>query len=155
DDAIVVRSLLSRWIDEAPGLALVGAFRNGREALDALDKTQPHVVVLDVEMPEMDGITTLPKLLARRRDLSVIMASALTRDHAEVAMKAVALGPADYIPKPVSEGGVMTSAWFQGELIAKIRVLGSQPKKRPVLPPYARRPAGPATRRLGAAVQRA
>src|SRR5258708_5360691 len=77
DDAVVVRSLLSRWIGETPDLKLVAALRNGREALEQLDQTRPDVVVLDIEMPELDGISTLPKLLERRRDLVVIMASAL------------------------------------------------------------------------------
>jgi len=110
DDAVVVRSLLSRWIEDAPGLKLVAALRNGREAIERLDQAKPDVVLLDVEMPELDGISTLPRLLERRRDLIVIMASALTRDHAEVTLRALALGAADYIPKPENEGGVMTSA---------------------------------------------
>jgi two-component system chemotaxis response regulator CheB len=154
DDAVVVRSLLSRWVEETTGLKLVASLRNGREALENLDHARPDVVVLDVEMPELDGISTLPKLLERRRDLVVIMASALTRDHAEVTIKALSLGAADYIPKPAAEGGVMTSASFQRELIEKIRVLGGRRKKRPLPPPYARRPIGPVTRRLGGAVQR-
>src|SRR5215213_7561329 len=153
DDAAVVRSLLSRWIDEAPGLKLVAALRNGREAIERLDHARPDVVVLDVEMPELDGISTLPKLLERRRDLSVIMASALTRDHAEVTLKALSLGAADYIPKPAAEGGVMTSMTFQRELIEKIRALGVRRRKRP-LPLYPRRAVNPALRRLGGSVQR-
>src|SRR5882757_8848159 len=124
DDAAIVRSLLSRWVEEAPGLRLVAALKNGREAIERLDLARPDVVVLDVEMPELDGISTLPKLLQRRRDLSVIMASAL------------ALGAADYIPKPAAEGGMMTSAAFQRELIEKICALGLRRKKRtlPQLP---------------------
>jgi two-component system chemotaxis response regulator CheB len=118
DDAVVVRSLVSRWIEETPDLKLVAALRNGREAVEQLDQTRPDVVVLDIEMPELDGISTLPKLLERRRDLVVIMASALTRDHAEVTLKALSLGAADYIPKPTNEGGMMTSAAFQRDLIA-------------------------------------
>jgi two-component system chemotaxis response regulator CheB len=106
-------------------------------------------------MPELDGISTLPKLLERRRDLVVIMASALTRDHAEVTLKALALGAADYIPKPTGDGGVMTSVAFQRDLIAKIQALGRRKRLRPPLPPYARRTAYAATRRLGGAVQRA
>ena len=140
---------VSRWIEETPGLKLVAALQNGREALERLDHARPDVVVLDVEMPELDGISTLPKLLERRRDLAVIMASALTRDHAEVTLKALALGAADYIPKPTTEGGVMTSASFQRELIEKIRALGVRRRKRPLPPPYARRSVNPATRRLG------
>src|SRR5882724_12370020 len=155
DDAAIVRSLLSRWVEEAPGLKLVAALRNGREALERLDDARPDVVVLDVEMPELDGISTLPRLLERRRDLVVIMASALTRDHAEVTLRALALGAADYIPKPAAEGGVMTSAAFQRDLIAKIQALGHRRRTRPPLPPYARRSAYAATRRLGGAVQRA
>ena len=67
DDAAVVRSLVSRWVEETPGLRLVAALRNGREALERLDHARPDVVVLDVEMPELDGISTLPRLLERRR----------------------------------------------------------------------------------------
>ncbi|AMN44330.1 protein-glutamate methylesterase/protein-glutamine glutaminase [Rhodoplanes sp. Z2-YC6860] len=155
DDAVVVRSLLSRWIEETPDLRLVAALRNGREAIEQLDRTRPDVVVLDIEMPELDGISTLPRLLERRRDLIVIMASALTRDHAEVTLKALSLGAADYIPKPTGEGGVMTSVAFQRDLIAKIQALGHRKRSRPPLPPYARRTTYAATRRLGGAVQRA
>ena len=155
DDATVVRSLLSRWIDDTPGLKLVAALKNGREAIEQLDHARPDIVVLDVEMPELDGISTLPKLLQRRRDLTVNMASALTRDHAEVTLKALAHGAADYIPKPVAEGGVMTSATFRRELIEKIQALGKRRHKRPLPPPYARRAVNPALRRLGTNAQRA
>ena len=65
DDAVVVRGLVSRWIEEAPDLKLVAALRNGREAIEQLDRTKPDVVVLDVEMPELDGISTLPLLLEK------------------------------------------------------------------------------------------
>jgi two-component system chemotaxis response regulator CheB len=153
DDATVVRGLVSRWVEDTPGLKMVASLKNGREALEWLDQARPDVVVLDVEMPELDGISTLPKLLERRRDLTVIMASALTRDHAEVTLKALALGAADYVPKPLTEGGIMTSVAFQRELIDKIRALGAR-RRKPALPPYARPPSQLATRRLGAAVQR-
>jgi two-component system chemotaxis response regulator CheB len=146
DDAVIVRSLLSRWIEEAPGLKLAASLRNGVEAIEHLDEADPDVVVLDIEMPGLDGISTLPKLLARRRDLVVIMASALTRDHAEVTLKALALGAADYIPKPAAEGGMITSASFQRELVEKIRALGS--RRRPQsLQSYKRLNVMPVTRR--------
>src|SRR4029078_10005697 len=79
DDAAVVRSLLSRWIEETPGLKLVAALRNGREAIERLDHARPDVVVLDVEMPVLDGISTFPKLPERRRDRVRMRASALSR----------------------------------------------------------------------------
>jgi two-component system chemotaxis response regulator CheB len=154
DDAVVVRSLMSRWISEQPGLALVAALRSGREALDQFDLHNPDVVVLDVEMPHLDGISTLPLLLEKKRDLVVIMASALTRDNAEVTIKALSLGAADYIPKPQAEGGVITSATFQSDLIAKIRALGPRSRRPPRPPAYARRTGSPATRKLAGAIQR-
>src|SRR3954464_3690373 len=154
DDAAIVRSLVSRWVEEAPGLKLVAALRNGREALERLDHARPDVVVLDVEMPELDGISSLPRLLERRRDLVVIMASALTRDHAEGTLRALALGAADYIPTPGPEGGMMTSASFQRELIEKISALGLRRKKRPLPPPYPRASVNPALRRFGGSAQR-
>jgi two-component system chemotaxis response regulator CheB len=146
DDAIVVRSLMSRWISEQPGLALVAALRSGREAVDQFEQHDPDVVVLDVEMPHLDGISTLPLLLEKKRDLVVIMASALTRDNAEVTIKALSLGAADYIPKPEAEGGVITSVSFQTDLIAKIRALGPRARRAPRPPAYARRTVAPATR---------
>ena len=148
DDAIIVRSLLSRWIEEAPGLQLVAALRNGREVIERLDQANPDVVILDVEMPELDGIATLPKLFEWRRDLVVIMASALTRDHAEMTLKALALGAADYIPKPEAEGGVMTSLSFKRDLIEKIRALGLRHRQRPQTPPCAVRTSAPSMPRL-------
>ena len=155
DDAVVVRTLLSRWVDETPDLKLVAALRTGREAVDQFAQHNPDVVVLDVDMPDLDGLSTLPLLFEKKRDLTVIMVSALTRDNAEVTLKALALGAADYIPKPVTEGGVITASNFQRELIDKIRALGVRRPRRVMPPAYARRPgASPATRRLGGAIQR-
>ena len=154
DDAVVVRSLISRWIGEQPGLTVVAALRSGREAVDQFEQHDPDVVVLDVEMPHLDGISTLPLLLEKKRDLVVIMASALTRDNAEVTIKALSLGAADYIPKPDTEGGVITSTSFHTDLIAKIRALGPRARRAPRPPAYARRVLAPATRRLAGAIQR-
>ena len=105
DDAVVVRSLLTRWIDSEPELKLVAAVRNGRDAIEQLNDTDPDVVILDVDMPGLDGISTLPLLLQKKRDLVVIMASTLTRHNAEITLKALSLGAADYIPKPEGARG--------------------------------------------------
>src|SRR5258707_355514 len=90
DDAVVVRGLVSRWVEEEPGLVLAASLRNGREAVDQLDRVDPDVVILDIEMPELDGISALPLLLAKKRDLVVIMASTLTRQNAQVSLRALA-----------------------------------------------------------------
>src|SRR5215469_12836562 len=100
DDAIVVRGLLVRWIEAETGLQVVASLRSGREAIDQLERANPDVVLLDVDMPDIDGITALPRLLEKQRDLVVIMASTLTRRNAEISLRALSLGAADYVPKP-------------------------------------------------------
>src|SRR5215475_9103831 len=130
DDAVVVRGLVSRWIQEEPGMEVVASLRTGREAVDQLERADPDVVILDVEMPVLDGISALPLLLEKKRDLVVIMASTLTRRNAEVSLKALSLGAADYIPKPETNREVTTSATFRRDLIEKIRHLGAR-RRRP------------------------
>lgn len=129
DDAIVVRGLVARWIEAEPGLAVVGSLRGGREAIEQVDRLNPDVVILDVDMPDMDGITALPRLLEKRRDLIVIMSSSLTRRNAEVSLRALSLGAADYIPKPESTREIASSDSFRRELIEKIRALGGRRRR--------------------------
>jgi two-component system, chemotaxis family, protein-glutamate methylesterase/glutaminase len=130
DDAVVVRGLVSRWVAEQPGLAVVASLRTGRQAVDQLERADPDVVVLDIDMPELDGISALPLLLEKKRDLVVIMASTLTRRNAEISLKALALGAADYVPKPDSNRGITTSTAFRRELIEKIVELGARRRRR-------------------------
>jgi two-component system, chemotaxis family, protein-glutamate methylesterase/glutaminase len=139
DDAVVVRGLVSRWIEEEPGLQVVASLRTGRQAVDQVERTNPDVVLLDVEMPDLDGLSALPLLLEKKRDLVVIMASTLTRRNAEVSLKALSYGAADYIPKPETNREVTTSASFRRELIEKIRTLGGR-RKRPAEGMPARKP---------------
>jgi two-component system chemotaxis response regulator CheB len=126
------------------GLEVVATLRSGREAIDRLERTDPDVVILDVDMLDIDGITALPLLLAKRPDLVVIMASTLTRRNAEISLRALALGAADYIPKPETNGEVMSSESFRRQLIDKIRALGSR-RKRGSMRARALGPAAPAT----------
>src|SRR6187402_3332516 len=129
DDAVVVRGLVSRWIDEEPDLKTVASVRTGRDAVDHVLRANPDVVILDIDMPDLDGLSALPLLLEKKRDLTVIMASTLTRRNAEVSLKALSLGAADYIPKPATNREVTTSASFRRDLIEKIRQLGGRRKR--------------------------
>jgi two-component system chemotaxis response regulator CheB len=143
DDAVVVRGLMSRWLGEEPDFEVVGIFRNGREAVDNVIRTRPDVVILDVEMPELDGLAALPLLLARKPDLIVIMSSTLTRRNAEVSLKALSLGATDYLAKPESNRDVTVSVSFRREIIERIRQLGG--RRRPQsAPPAQARTARPA-----------
>src|SRR6266700_7700670 len=131
DDAVVVRGLIVRWVESEPGLEVVAALRSGREAIAQMGQADPDVVILDVDMPDMDGITALPRLLAAKPELVVIMASTLTRRNAEISLRALALGAADYIPKPETTREVTTSETFRRELVEKIRALGLRRKAVP------------------------
>jgi two-component system chemotaxis response regulator CheB len=148
DDAVVVRNLLRQWIEAAPGLTVVAALRSGREAIAQIERSDPDVVILDVDMADIDGITALPRLLEKKRDLVVIMASTLTRRNAEISLRALTLGAADYIPKPESSNEVGGSNAFRRELIDKIRVLGARRRRDvvtgraiPVVRPAGTKPA--------------
>ena len=129
DDAVVVRGLFGRWVEAEPDLEVVASLRTGREAVNQVERADPDVVVLDVDMPELDGLAALPLLLEKRRDLVVIMASTLTRRNAEISLKALSLGATDYIPKPASNREVTGSPSFRRDLIEKIRQLGLRSKR--------------------------
>jgi two-component system chemotaxis response regulator CheB len=130
DDSVVARGLISRWIDEDPQLTIVASHRNGKLAVDDVVKSAPDVVVLDVEMPEMDGLTALPLLLKAKPGLVVVMASTLTRRNAEISLKCLSLGAADYVPKPESNSGVTTSVDFRNEVVEKVKALGMKARLR-------------------------
>jgi two-component system chemotaxis response regulator CheB len=128
DDSAVARGLVRRWVEEEPNLEIVASLRTGREAISYLDRTHPDVVVLDVDMPDMDGISALPLMLQKRPDLAVIMASTLTRRNAEITLKALALGALDYVQKPEANG-VVSNPEFRRDLLAKIREFGARSRR--------------------------
>jgi two-component system chemotaxis response regulator CheB len=138
DDAVVVRGLLARWIDCELDMQVVATLSNGREAVAQIESSNADVVMLDIDMPELDGISALPLLLQKKRDLAVIMVSTLTRRSAEISLRALALGAADYIPKPETARDATNSIPFRRELIEKIRTLARNRFSPRV---YARMPA--------------
>jgi two-component system chemotaxis response regulator CheB len=131
DDSAVIRGLLARALEADPALAVVGTAANGRDALAAQARLRPDVVVLDIEMPVMDGLAALPALLTADPAVQVVMASTLTTRGAEVTMKALRLGAADYVPKPTAIGGIAAAGeGFRRDLVAKVRALGRAARVR-------------------------
>ena len=128
DDSAVIRGIVVRWIESAPDMVVVGAAVNGQDAVERAKATKPDVVVLDIEMPVMDGVTAVPLILGACPHAKIIMASTLTRRNAEISMKALALGAADYVPKPTSIGGGEAAEEFRRELLSRVSALG---RKRP------------------------
>jgi two-component system chemotaxis response regulator CheB len=122
----VIRGLISRWIGAEPDMMVAASLRTGLEAVHQLERINPDVAVLDIEMPELDGISALPQLLAKKRDLIIIMASTLTRRNAEISFKALSLGASDYIPKPETTREPQAAEIFHHDLIQKIRNFGAK-----------------------------
>ncbi|MGF1463584.1 MAG: chemotaxis response regulator protein-glutamate methylesterase [Maricaulaceae bacterium] len=133
DDSAVVRGLVSRWIDTEPDLALAGSCVDGQQALDRVAAINPDVIVLDIEMPRLDGLTALPELRKRAPKAKIVMASTLTRRGADVTLRALSAGAADYLAKP--DGARLASARdFREDLLAKVRALGGNTDPRGIRP---------------------
>ncbi|QWG19405.1 chemotaxis response regulator protein-glutamate methylesterase [Bradyrhizobium sediminis] len=163
DDSVVIRGLISRWVGSEPDMVVAASLRTGLDAVNQIERVNPDVAVLDIEMPELDGISALPLLLAKKRNLIIIMASTLTRRNAEISFKALSLGASDYIPKPESTREQAAAETFHHDLIQKIRSLGAKLRRNvpasPNLPGHATnplpapdRPRGPLSRPLQAPV---
>jgi two-component system chemotaxis response regulator CheB len=124
DDAVVFRRLVANELASDPALEVAGTAANGRIALARMVQVNPDVVILDVEMPEMDGLATLAELRKTYPRLPVIMFSALTERGAEATLDALALGATDYFTKPANVGGMDASLEvIRGQLIPKIKAL--------------------------------
>jgi two-component system chemotaxis response regulator CheB len=134
DDSVVIRGMISRWIEAEPDMTVAASMRTGLDALNNFDRCEPDVVVLDIEMPDLDGLSALPRLLAKKRDLVVIMASTLTRRNAEISFKALSLGASDYVPKPESTREMSAADTFKRDLLFKIRSFGARLRRAPAAP---------------------
>ncbi|MDE3060496.1 MAG: chemotaxis response regulator protein-glutamate methylesterase [Pseudomonadota bacterium] len=133
DDSAVVRGMIAQTL--APDATIVATAANGAQAIPLATQHRPDVIVLDVEMPEMDGLTALPKLLEASPNTRIIMASTLTQRNADISLQALSLGACDYIAKPTSMGGGTVLQDFQRELRQKVMALGSARKTHVVTIP--------------------
>jgi two-component system chemotaxis response regulator CheB len=122
DDASAVRRLVTSALNRDPALEVVGTAADGQMALDRLPELRPDVVVLDLEMPVMDGLETLVALRKTQPRLPVIMFSRLTQRGVEATVRALTLGADDYVPKPGD--GLDVAACLEEQLIPKIKLLG-------------------------------
>lgn len=129
DDSAVVRGLETRMLEADPEIKVVASVGNGQAALQALDRIDVEVVVLDIEMPVMDGLTALPKIIEKKPGIRVLMSSTLTHKNAEISMKAMELGATDYIPKPSSSKELTGAGDFQELLVSKVKVLGASARR--------------------------
>lgn len=130
DDSAVIRGLLQRAVSELPDIEIVATASNGARALEQLKIFPADIITLDVEMPQMDGLTALPALLSISPRTRIIMVSTLTQRNAAISLKALELGAADYITKPSSRDDQEVLRFYR-ELVEKIRALAPQGVERP------------------------
>lgn len=124
DDSAVVRSLLRTVISADSSLEVAGTAADGAEALQAIESVSPDLVLLDVEMPNIDGLETLRKLRSRAFSKPVVMVSSVTQRGARVTIEALASGASDYVTKPAGQSDRETALRVLAQdLLPRIRAL--------------------------------
>jgi two-component system chemotaxis response regulator CheB len=130
DDSLVIRAVIAKFLETDPSITVVASVANGKTAVDRLRCKSVEVIVLDIEMPVMDGLTALPELKRIDPNVQVIMASTLTLRNAEISMRALNLGAVDYVSKPSSAGEINSAEDFRRELIKKVKLYGRARRRR-------------------------
>ena len=130
DDSAIIRGFLCRYLSEDTDIEVVTTANNGAVALKQLAAHNIECVVLDIEMPEMDGMTALPKMMDYDPELRVVMASTLTRKNAEISLRALQMGAVDYVPKPETARSVNANIDFRRELVDKVKAWASRRRKK-------------------------
>ncbi len=125
DDSAVIRGLLTRTLESDPDVRVVASVGDGQMAINSIRRQPVDVVILDIEMPVMDGLTALPQIIAAAPQTRVLMASTLTKRNADISLKALSAGAADYVTKPSATRDMHGAVAFKQELLQKVRVLGT------------------------------
>ncbi|HBY76818.1 MAG TPA: hypothetical protein DEG47_07400, partial [Cyanobacteria bacterium UBA11148] len=123
DDSVVVRRIVSNLLDDDPALEVVGVAANGKIALAKISQVNPDLIILDIEMPEMNGLETLAAIRKQDKNIPVIMFSVLTELGATATLDALALGATDYVTKPQNmKSKEEALEHIREQLIPKIKV---------------------------------
>ena len=142
DDSVVIRRLVTNCLAESPDIEVVGTAADGQIALAKIEQVNPDLVILDIEMPVMDGLQTLAAIRKTHPKLPVIMFSTLTERGAAATLDALALGATDYVDQAGQRGqrGRRHAAHQRGtdsqdQGTVPARAGRRWPARRPALPP--------------------
>ena len=132
DDSAVMRKIISSALSKEPSIEILGYASNGVQAIESVRTLKPDVVTLDIEMPEMDGLTALKEIRKENKRLPIIMFSTLTHKGAQAAVMALTAGASDYVGKPTTSAGSIEGAFkvLENELIPKIIGLARRARLR-------------------------
>ena len=136
DDSVLVRRMVSKVLSEDSTLEVVGVAANGHIALAKINQVNPELIILDIKMPEMDGLETLTAIRKDHPDLPVIMFSSLTERGAAITLDALSLGATDYVTKPVNQGSKEAALQdIRNQLIPKIKAICQKEAGQPFVLP--------------------
>lgn len=152
DDSAVIRGLITKMLEDDPAITVAVSAGNGEVAVSNLARHDIDVIILDIEMPVMDGLTALPKLLEVDPNVKIIMASTLTARNADISLRALEAGAADYVPKPTSAREIGMGGEFRRELQEKVKALGLARRRARILRGASERPKGAASAPIKAAI---
>lgn len=154
DDSRVIRRLIVHRLSQEPDLEVVGEAESGTLALERVPALEPEVVTMDVNMPGLDGVSTLRALRARQPDLQIVMFSSVTLHGARISMDALEAGAAEIATKPSAEHGAEPIKEAISDLVQKVRAVGQAARRRresgglaPSYTPFLAGPPTPAARR--------
>ena len=124
DDSALMRNLIARMIEDTPGLTVAEKAMNGQFALQKIPRVNPDVIVLDLEMPEMNGIEFLRERKNRGIEIPVVILSSIAEKGAAITMEALSLGASDFVQKP--SGSISEDIHIvKDNLVAKLLGYGS------------------------------
>ncbi len=143
DDSAVYRGVMRQALSRDSAISIVASATNGQNALDELAGRDVDVILLDLEMPVMDGLTAIPRMLARKPQTRIVVASAFTSQGSERAVRALTSGASDCVQKPTSLGGGLSLDEYGRQLLSKVRQFAPREQSReqnprspaPVTPP--------------------
>ncbi|MDY0029031.1 MAG: chemotaxis response regulator protein-glutamate methylesterase [Pseudobdellovibrionaceae bacterium] len=124
DDSAVIRGFLGKMLESEPAFEVLSTAANGQNAVTNLQRQRHDLILLDVEMPVMDGLTAIPLLLQAQPDIRIIMCSTLTTENAETTMRALSLGAVDCIAKPSTTQDIYAKDTFRNILTHTLRGIG-------------------------------
>jgi two-component system, chemotaxis family, protein-glutamate methylesterase/glutaminase len=131
DDSLFIRKLFCSLLESDPEIEIIATANDPLEAREKIKETNPDVMTLDVEMPKMDGISFLEKVM-KLRPMPVIMASTLTQKSADITIRALEIGAFDYIAKPTNMTNSDTAEHLKHELISKVKAAYNSGHSAPI-----------------------